>query len=203
MRENPKLATGKRSYTMEQIIAQELLEVLAENIQLMFQKYASPTSNIENTQRPEFENDFMCMISLANQQFQGQMVVGFQNDTVNDMLEEVMQLASNETEASQLLRASLGELLNTVAGAYAQQTPLLDAYDSLDLSTPSVYTKEDVPFFCKSDGFCGSLSYPNGEKINCYISISPYISVEKSDGDEFDISSFLEGDDLDDLLNGL
>lgn len=188
---------------MEPIIAKELLEVLSENIQLMFQKESTPTAEIKSTIRPEFENDYMCMISLANQQFQGQMVVGFQNKTVNLMLEEVMQLASNATEASQLLKASLGELLNTVAGAYAQRQPLLDAYESLDLSTPSVYTREDVPFFCKSDGFCGSLKFPNGENINCYISVSPYILVEKSDDEEFDIGSFLEGDDLDDLLNGL
>jgi len=189
---------------MEPIIAEVLLEVISENINLMFQKRATPGSTVEHALRPDFENDFMCMISLANQQYQGQMVVGFPKRVVDDMLEEVMQLASCPEESKLLLKASLGELLNNAAGFYAQRAPLLKAYDSLDLSTPNVYEKSEVPFFCKSEGFIGQLTYSSGDMINCYISISPYLFLNKSDDDDsFDIGSFLAGDDLDDLLNGI
>ena len=190
---------------MEPIIAKELLEVISENINLMFQKESTPAEDVTSSLRPDFTDDYMCMISLANQKFQGQMVVGFPESVVNDMLAEVMQLASNPVESAELLKASLGELLNTASGAYAQRGPLLEAYECLDLSTPSVYTKDSVPFFCKSDGFCGKLNYANGANINVYISINAYLSLEKdeSDGDDFDLGSFLDGDDLDDLLSGL
>ena len=188
---------------MESIIAKELLKAFSENINLMFQKQSTHVEKVSSTLRPEFSDDFMCMISLANQKFQGQMVVGFPESIVNDMLAEVMQLASNPIESAELLRASLGELLNTVAGAYAQREPLLEAYECLDLSTPSVYTKESVPFFCKSEGFCGKLEYESGKALNVYISINAYLSFEKEEGNDFDLESFLDGDDLDDLLNGL
>ncbi|MCM8526632.1 MAG: hypothetical protein NE327_08960 [Lentisphaeraceae bacterium] len=189
---------------MESIIAKELLEALSENINLMFQKESTPQDDIVTSLRPDFENDYICMISLANQKFQGQLVVGFPESVVNDMLAEVMLLASNPVESAQLLKASLGELLNTVAGAYAQKEPLLTSYECLDLSTPSVYEKNEVPFFCKSEGLTGKLGYSTGESINAYISINPYLTMDKGDeGDDFDIGSFLDGDDLDDLLSGL
>lgn len=189
---------------MEPIIAKELLEVIADNINLMFQKQSTPVEDVTSVLRPDFTDDFMCMISLANQKFQGQMVVGFPASVVNDMLAEVMQLASNPVESAELLKASLGELLNTASGAYAQRGPLLEAYECLDLSTPSVYNKDSVPFFCKSEGFSGRLSYPTGGSINVYISINAYLSLEKEKGaEEFDLGSFLDGDDLDDLLSGL
>ena len=189
---------------MEPIILKELLSTIAENINLMFQKSSTPQDSTTPAVRPDFENDYMCMISLANTKYQGQMVVGFPETVVNDMLGEVMQLASTPSESAQLLKASLGELLNTVAGTYTQTQPLLDAYECLDLSTPSVYEKSETPFFCKSDGLIGHLEYHSGGKINIYISITPYLTVEKSDdGEEFDIDSFLGGDDLDDLLSGL
>ena len=189
---------------MEPIIAKVLLEVISDNMNLMFHKKPTPGSTVEKALRPDFENDYMCMISLANQKYQGQMVVGFPKNVADDMLKDVMQLASSKEEAALLLKASLGELLNTAAGTFAQKKPLLDTYDSLDLSTPSVYEKSEVPFFCKSEGLIGQLTYFTGEVLNCYISISPYLSLEKSDDEEdFDIGSFLDGDDLDDLLNGL
>ena len=63
--------------------------------------------------------------------------------------------------------------------------------------------ESDVPFFCKSEGLTGSLTYHNGESINVYISINPYLTMDKNDDEDFDIGSFLDGDDLDDLLSGL
>jgi len=191
---------------MEPIIAIELLEVMSENINLMFQRESTPAADTNSALRPDFTDDYMCMISLANQKFQGQMVVGFPESVVNDMLAEVMQLASNPVESAELLKASLGELLNTVSGAFAQRAPLLEAYECLDLSTPSVYSKDSTPFFCKSEGFCGKLNYSNGDVINVYISVNPYMSMDKDNstgGDDFDLEDFLGGDDLDDLLNGL
>ena len=191
---------------MEPIIAKELLEVISENINLMFQKESTPAEDVATVMRPDFTDDYMCMISLANQKFQGQMVVGFPESVVNDMLAEVMQLASNPVESAELLKASLGELLNTVSGAYAQRSPLLEAYECLDLSTPSVYSKDSVPFFCKSEGFSCKLNYANKQTVNIYISINAYMSLDKEDssgGDDFDLDDFLDGDDLDDLLSGL
>lgn len=189
---------------MELIIAKELLQTLSKNIDLMFQKSSSPRETISQAMRPEFENDYMCMISLANQKFQGQMVVGIPSAVVNDMLAEVMQLATNPVESAQLLKSSLGELLNTVAGEYTQTEPLLEQYEVLDLSTPSVYEKQEVPFFCKSEGLQGIVSYHDNKEIEVYISISPYLTMNKSgECDDFDIGSFLDGDDLDDLLSGL
>ena len=189
---------------MELIIAKELLKAISNNINLMFQKTSLPQEEISTSLRPDFENDYMCMISLANQTFQGQMIVGIPKIVVDNLLSEVMQLASNPEESAQLLKSSLGELMNIVAGEFTQKEPLLAAYDSLDLSTPSVYEKSNVPFFCKSEGLTGSLTYHNDESINVYISINPYLTMDKNDDDEdFDISSFLDGDDLDDLLSGL
>jgi hypothetical protein len=189
---------------MESIIAKELLETMSENINLMFLKPSTPQDDIVTAMRPDFENEYICMISLANQKFQGQLVVGLPTPVVNDMLSEVMQLASTPLESAQLLKASLGELLNTVAGAYTQKNPLLEKYESLDLSTPSVYEKNEAPFFCKSEGLSGTVKYHTGELINIYISINPYLTMDKGKDDtEFDIGSFLDGDDLDSLLSGL
>lgn len=189
---------------MELIIAKELLQTISDNLNLMFQKDSLVQDNISTSLRPEFEEDYMCMISLANQKFQGQMIVGIPSAVVNDMLSDVMRLASNPIESEQLLKASLGELLNTVAGDYTQKEPMLKTYDCLDLSIPSVYERSDVPFFCKSEGLTGSLNYHNGETINVYISINLYLTLEKDENEEdFDIGSFLDGDDLDDLLSGL
>ena len=43
-----------------------LLEALSKNINLMFQKDSSPVDQISPALRPDFEEDYMCMISLAN-----------------------------------------------------------------------------------------------------------------------------------------
>ncbi|MCM8540170.1 MAG: hypothetical protein NE328_07825 [Lentisphaeraceae bacterium] len=189
---------------MESIIAKELLETISENINLMFLKSSMPQDDISVALRPDFENEYICMISLANQKFQGQLVVGLPDSVVKDMLSDVMQLVSNPVESAQLLKAALGELLNTVAGTYAQKAPLLENYECLDLSTPSVYEISEVPFFCKSDGLTGTVKYHTGELINVYISINPYLTMDKGDdSEEFDIENFLDGDDLDSLLSGL
>ena len=91
---------------MESIIAKELLETISENINLMFLKSSMPQDDISVALRPDFENEYICMISLANQKFQGQLVVGLPDSVVKDMLSDVMQLVSNPVESAQLLKAA-------------------------------------------------------------------------------------------------
>ena len=185
---------------MEQEVFEDLLDSISTNIQLMFNAETSPVPESHVSQRPDFENDFICMISLANQSFQGQLVIGFNEKTVNTILAEVMTLVSTEEEKFELLRASLGELLNTIGGDFAQKESARKAYEWLDLSTPSVWEKNCAPFFCKSEGLSGKLMFGDDD-INTYLTVSPYKILTNSD-DGIDISDFLD-DDLDDLLSGL
>ena len=187
---------------MENNILATMLYSLSENIELMFQRKSTPDSTFTNGSRPDFTDGYLGMISLANQTCQGQMVIGLSESTVEDLLSEVMQLVSTPEEAKELVKASLGELLNTVSGAFTQQENVLEKYQSLDLSTPMIWTKEDTPYFCKSDGLNGALTYHNGESIHVFLAINPYKVFESSDNSGSSGSDFL-GDDLDDLLSGL
>ena len=76
---------------------------------------------------------------------------------------------------------------------------------SLDLSTPMIWEKDDSPYFCRTEGLSGSLTYDVDKTlIHIFLAINPYKVFESDDsnGDSSDGSDFL-GDDLDDLLSGL
>jgi len=186
---------------MKPEILKTLLTCFSSNLELMFNKKTSPLEEVNTAMRPELEDDYICAISLANQAFQGQIVAGFSDSMVNSMLEEIMGLVSTEEEAKELIQASLGELLNTVGGDFAQCETATAVYEWLDLSTPSVSSGSDRPFFCKSEGLAGQIQF-NDSKANIYITISAYRILEPSDDKGVDISDFLD-DDLDDLLSGL
>lgn len=189
---------------MEKEILATMLGTLSENMELMFQKKSTLSGDFIECSRPEFTDGYMGMISLANQSCQGQMVIGMSESIIQDLLQEVMQLVSSPEESKELVKASLGELLNTVSGAFAQDEIVLGKYDSLDLSTPMVWGLGEEPYFCKTEGMSGSLTYHNGETIHLFLAINPYKVFESSDdsGDSSSASDFL-GDDLDDLLSGL
>jgi CheY-specific phosphatase CheX len=177
---------------MELNILNKMLETIAENLQLMFQKDAIPQPEHRECNRPDFEDDFIGMISLANQSHQGQLIISISRSAVNDILEEVMSLVSTPEEESEMRTASLGELLNTVSGAFAEKPEVTAAFEHLDLT----------PYFCRSEGLAGHLLYGDS-KINVFLSINPYkvFQSEEASSDSLDLSSFLDGDDLDFLNN--
>ena len=186
---------------MKPEILKTLLSCFSTNLELMFNQKTATREEVKDSMRPDLESDYICAISLANQAFQGQIVAGFSDAQVKSMLAEVMGLVSTEEEAQELIQASLGELMNTIGGDFAQRDNVTADYQWLDLSTPTVSTGSDRPFFCKSEGMAGRLDF-NGESLQIYLTVSAYRILEQSADEGVDISDFLD-DDLDDLLSGL
>ena len=79
---------------------------------------------------------------------------------------------------------------------------MLEKYDCLDLSTPTVWEKKENPYFCKTEGWKGQLEYENGELIDVFLSINPYKFFESTSDPNLNITDFL-GDDLNNLLKDL
>ncbi|MCM8535651.1 MAG: chemotaxis protein CheX [Lentisphaeraceae bacterium] len=189
---------------MEKEVLTKMLETLSENLELMFQKKTTPTTEFNECNRPDFNDEYMGMISLANQSNQGQMIISMSKTAVEDMLAEVMQLVSTPEEAHEMVKASLGELLNTVSGAFAQNEEVLAKYECLDLSTPMIWEKDDSPYFCRTEGMSGHLIYENDKtNVNVFLAINPYKVFDATPAATDDSSSDFLGDDLDDLLSGL
>ena len=187
---------------MEKEILAIVFETLSENMELMFQKKSTPDSNFRICNRPDFSGGFIGTISMANQTCQGQIVICLTEETVEDLLADVMQLVSSPDEVDELVKSSLGELLNIVSGSFVQKEKVYKKYGSLDLSTPIFWNKDESPYFCKADGAIGSVIYHNGNTIDLFLAVNPYKVFEPSEDCLSDVTDIL-GDDLDDLLNSL
>jgi hypothetical protein len=186
---------------MEQQVFREMLECFKTNIELMFGKKANVCPDCHESMRPDFSDDYICMISLANQSHQGQLVVGFPSLVVEDILSDVTPMVSGEKETTELIHSALRELLNTVCGDFAHNDKVRATYKWLDLGVPCSWNQHNKPFFCKSDGYSGALQYKN-EKINIHVSINPYKILELLEGEGIDLSEFLD-DDWDEFIAGL
>jgi hypothetical protein len=187
---------------MNEKTVQIMLAAISKNIELMFEQTVVIEKPISFCKRLEFKDYYMGMLSLTNAGFQAQLIVSFPKEIVTTMLSKAMQLLSNNRQYDELIHSSLGELLNNSAALFSQDQDICQQYPSLELSNPVLWGKNHSPFFCKSEGYSGSLVFKDSYKLHVYLTISPYPKfTDLNNG--ISANAFLGENTLDNLLKNL
>ena len=165
---------------MECEIIEELADSISNNIYLMFDIKSESTGKSSSVPCLSFSNDFMAAIPLFNKNFNGEIIIGFPKDIVEEMVSDILGLVKDKLSQKFLKLDTIGEILNVAAGRFVVSDAVKKKFSKLSFSTPVVWAKD------KSNSILGGeaagralrIKYRNNQEVNLYLAVSAIVKVE-------------------------
>ena len=161
------------SFTMTSKYIDKCNATAVKIIKMLFSKQYMPSKDHENNSAPSFKTKYIVKTEMRSDTHEVQVILGLSEDSVHDLLAEILNLSSSSSEQEEMLSSALGELTNTIAGHLANQTEFKGNFGVLYPSPPDFWIADNtLPKFENHDGFSSRVISGNLD-IHTHLSIHP------------------------------